>query len=491
MGEAVRIEVRWAMSGELLVCLNLRDTDTMVHLHREVQKAAGAPGAHFSLLRGQEVLPQDKTLGALDLGPSSTLTAVRVQARQPNPVSLGRVDVSKEGYHCHDTRLTYVPCSIPGRCYLSWTRGFYGDSYDEHRREVHSRACHADGVYHQEIVVTDVLEAVGGVDAIFNGTSTSSRRRTERLRILPGIRCRENFSLKVLAVLEEERLLLTEKEEDPEGRYSERGTARLLLRGPEQGPVEAPQAVWVQAEEPALREAFNHTVEIQGVCLVEGGFLATAEAKTVGGAEDGAAGGETVFLLMEFRYTLGQRAELLRWVVQKSNTFEKMDASYDPGLLASSDGSTIWLRGREKGQKAHRGLFVASRESLLLRPLVLSSTLKPGPGQPQWRARQHCSTFPDTVTDAFVSFSDFSCEVHLTGESPCFIYRLPASEVGKEGNLTFLCQADFVIDGFSDSFCIAELAYEPITDSLLIFDAGDSLWALRMADVRGWEGNHT
>jgi hypothetical protein len=104
----------------------------------------------------------------------------------------------------------------------------------------------------------------------------------------------------------------------------------------------------------------------------------------------------------------------------------------------------------------------------------------------------------DPVTLDLYVLLDRSLKHHRGEEShSCKIYRVrsngfdgssPTASIDgalyDDAAAELICFGDFCVDGFSDSFCMTCHTYDAQRDCIAVFDAGDGLWVLPMADAR-------
>lgn len=468
----VEIEILNAVNGEQLAVFTINTSETLQELYLRVRSMVSTdkPALPRLLLDGKEVFSSSALSisdGGIE-GPGPVALMLIWRSEPATLTCLGLVDISDEGYHCHDTRLVHVSSPDSGTFHMSWTRSYDSQfgCYRAHIDAIRSRKLRSAGsVSVSETVAVDALNDVSKdkappLNLWHIPTDRGRARNTKILAIFDG---------KVLVSKLDECHVL---EMDAKGHLSvvwRSNTIDLVKEEGCQGPLQL-QEMWVVKDK----------IVALATCpeVIDGGN--DAEVLLKGTLDD--AG------LLSFT----------QWGDVKNRIRSEISMIDGEICFVGSDACGRYMMFQiDEGELACLSLETLQTSTVLCPRLEIFEDFK---------GERHIHCVMDPVTEDLYFLVDCALRSFRTNfETPsCIIYRLRA-EKAEDGDLPLapdflkssydlICWQQLGIDGFSDSFCISLCRYASASDAILIFDASDRLWSLPLkqaraqdALTRGWE----
>eukprot|EP00928_Gymnodinium_smaydae_P051926 TRINITY_DN3562_c0_g1_i2.p1 TRINITY_DN3562_c0_g1~~TRINITY_DN3562_c0_g1_i2.p1 ORF type:complete len:486 (-),score=40.49 TRINITY_DN3562_c0_g1_i2:176-1633(-) len=365
-----------------------------------------------------------------------------------------KLGIFDAGYHCHDTYLDSIRCQEVDRFCIAWQRSFHGDDFDKYTEALRSafrekRPCELEKKpYCSEIATLDVTKRL---QSNSSGNHSAHVRRAHVRRAHEG-----RTRVRLLGIDANDVMYILEQRQDE-------GNQATFIRQRGASP------------DPSSWE----------IVYDAGTYLSVSDC----------------YFVDDSLYLLGQT--LVELVVSGMGTLqEKRRMSQD--VPKSTEAGWRSMKTRFLGLDTTRealwiatssGVYAVSLDTLDARECLLWRNLKAAsPHLEDEDGHLHDQVLFDPATRDIYFFWDLSLRSFRedragleSRSATCEVYRLSPSEQDPDnyrdvhyadipGNL--VCNVNFGIDGFSDSFCIGQVHFSPGSRRLFVLDACDTLWSL-------------
>eukprot|EP00435_Cladocopium_sp_Y103_P064136 s16_g25.t1 len=465
----VSIEIHNAVNGEQLASFELKTTDSLKELYlrlKDLVPPSGRAAMPLLLFEGQQLAAKYSSIGSAGILAPGPVALTLVWSVEPADLTkLGDVDISAEGYHCHDTHLVRVCSPDPGTFYMSWQRSYKRESgsWRAERERMRTLGPTPMGTnVHEDVLVDVVAEAAKPKDQ-------------RGLSVLTEPSGRREVDCSILGVFNGVLLVSVRRESGTV--HTDQATMEIV----EKVDGVSNRVFWRQEEDVRLMEAYGGQLQLTEMWVVHDKLIVAAERCCDDGTKP------DILLRGDLDMEAG-RISFSKWL-DMDDTHIRCQSSFQPDIrMIGFDDSKkhIWFQ-------VDRGRFsLVSVETFELQTVQCPNLeLSVDTGE-----RRLVRCVLDPVTEDLYFLVDLALTSFRSRWSTpsCVIYRLRAQFIDDgtaspvpcydHSSYELICWEHLGIDGFSDSFCISLQRYDAASDALLIFDATGTLWSLSLRQAR-------